>query len=76
MKRQGSNESPAPSKKAKIGTESSNRAVTTDPGHFPDDIINIVSWNVNGLRSAKKKQGFRAFTRRDFDIFCLNETKL
>lgn len=41
-----------------------------------NDIIKIVSWNVNGLRAINKK-GFKDFIRQnDFDIVCLQEIKI
>mmetsp|Transcript_10949 Transcript_10949/g.21423 ORF Transcript_10949/g.21423 Transcript_10949/m.21423 type:complete len:303 (-) Transcript_10949:917-1825(-) len=37
----------------------------------------VVSWNVNGLRAFYKKQADNAFLQRtDYDVLCLNETKL
>lgn len=39
----------------------------------------IMSWNVNGLRALLKLEGFSALKlaqREDFDILCLQETKL
>lgn len=37
----------------------------------------IVSWNVNGLRAFYKKQADNPFLlRSDYDVLCLNETKL
>jgi len=40
-----------------------------------NDIINIVSWNVNGLRAVIKKGFFDFFTALDPDIFALQEIK-
>ncbi len=38
--------------------------------------MKLISWNVNGLRAARKK-GFDAFLKRiDADIICLQETKM
>lgn len=70
-----------PSKKVKQATltfsgvaESSSTAVK---GVFPNETTRIVSWNVNGLRAAVKKDGFFQFVgRSEYDIMCLNETKL
>ena len=37
----------------------------------------ILHWNVNGIRAAIKKEIFRDFIlENDFDIICLNETKI
>ncbi|XP_019429109.1 PREDICTED: DNA-(apurinic or apyrimidinic site) lyase, chloroplastic isoform X1 [Lupinus angustifolius] len=41
--------------------------------------VKILSWNVNGLRALLKLEGFSALQlaqREDFDILCLQETKL
>ncbi|KAG2403360.1 DNA-(apurinic or apyrimidinic site) lyase [Vigna angularis] len=41
--------------------------------------VKILSWNVNGLRALLKSEGFSALQlaqREDFDILCLQETKL
>jgi exodeoxyribonuclease-3 len=38
--------------------------------------IKLVSWNVNGLRAAVKKDFFNAFKQLDTDILALQETKL
>lgn len=37
--------------------------------------MNVVSWNVNGLRAIHKKGDFDRVMRRGFDILCLQETK-
>jgi exodeoxyribonuclease-3 len=37
--------------------------------------MNIVSWNVNGLRALVKKGQFEWLVNQQFDIFCLQETK-
>jgi exodeoxyribonuclease-3 len=39
-------------------------------------IIKLISWNVNGLRAAVKKNFFNSFKQLDADIFALQETKL
>lgn len=39
-------------------------------------IVNIVSWNVNGLRSIEKKKALLWIDSRGPDILCLQETKL
>lgn len=39
----------------------------------------MMSWNVNGLRALLKLEGFSALQlaqREDFDVLCLQETKL
>ncbi|KAL5546439.1 hypothetical protein UlMin_006126 [Ulmus minor] len=41
--------------------------------------VKVMSWNVNGLRALLKLEGFSALElaqREDFDILCLQETKL
>ena len=38
--------------------------------------IKLVSWNVNGLRAAIKKEFFASFNLIDADIFAIQETKL
>jgi exodeoxyribonuclease-3 len=37
--------------------------------------MNIISWNVNGLRAIVKKDFFKDVKKMDPDIFCLQETK-
>lgn len=37
--------------------------------------MKIVSWNVNGVRAAVKKDFFKQFKKMKADIFCLQETK-
>lgn len=38
--------------------------------------IKLISWNVNGLRAAIKKDFFKSFKQLDADIFAIQETKL
>ncbi|UCF94781.1 MAG: exodeoxyribonuclease III [Desulfobacterales bacterium] len=38
--------------------------------------IKLVSWNVNGMRAAIKKDFFNSFKQLDADIFAIQETKL
>ena len=38
--------------------------------------IKLISWNVNGLRAAIKKEFFDSFQQLDADIFALQEIKL
>lgn len=41
--------------------------------------LKLMSWNVNGLRALLKLEGFSALQlaqREDFDVLCLQETKL
>ncbi|MED6170495.1 hypothetical protein PIB30_116913 [Stylosanthes scabra] len=39
--------------------------------------LKLLSWNVNGLRALLKLEGFSALAQReDFDVLCLQETKL
>lgn len=43
------------------------------------NFVKMMSWNVNGLRALLKLEGFSALQlaqREDFDILCLQETKL
>lgn len=37
--------------------------------------MNIISWNVNGIRAIVKKDFFESISRLDPDILCLQETK-
>ncbi|MBT8220355.1 MAG: exodeoxyribonuclease III [Bacteroidia bacterium] len=37
--------------------------------------MKIISWNVNGIRAAVKKEFFNEFKELDADIFCIQETK-
>jgi exodeoxyribonuclease-3 len=37
--------------------------------------MNIISWNVNGIRAAVKKDFFKSIKKLDPDILCLQETK-
>ena len=37
--------------------------------------MNIISWNVNGIRAIVKKDFFESIKRLDADILCLQETK-
>jgi len=37
--------------------------------------MNIISWNVNGIRAVAKKDFFKDLEHLDPDIFCLQETK-
>ncbi len=38
--------------------------------------IKLISWNVNGLRAAWKKDFLKSFKKMDADIFAIQETKL
>lgn len=41
--------------------------------------MKLMSWNINGLRALLKLEGFSALElaqREDFDVLCLQETKL
>lgn len=38
--------------------------------------INLISWNVNGIRAAVKKDFLESFKQLDADIFSIQETKL
>tara|TARA_R110000868_G_scaffold86347_3_gene242175 strand:- start:1859 stop:2623 length:765 start_codon:yes stop_codon:yes gene_type:complete len=37
--------------------------------------MNIISWNVNGIRAAVKKDFFKSIKKMEADIICLQETK-
>lgn len=39
-------------------------------------MTSIMSWNVNGLRAIHKKGFFEKIIKKDFDIVCLQETKV
>ena len=39
-------------------------------------MLNLISWNVNGLRACLKKGFAETFAALDADLFCLQETKL
>lgn len=44
-----------------------------------EKFIKLLSWNVNGLRALVKSKGFSAIQlaqREDFDVLCLQETKI
>jgi exodeoxyribonuclease-3 len=41
-----------------------------------NNIMKIISWNVNGLRACVKKGFLEYFNEVDADIFCIQETKL
>jgi exodeoxyribonuclease-3 len=38
--------------------------------------IKLISWNVNGIRAAIKKDIFKSFKQMDADIFAIQETKI
>lgn len=38
--------------------------------------IKLLSWNVNGLRALLKIKGLASLAEEDFDVLCLQETKL
>ncbi|MDP3962447.1 MAG: exodeoxyribonuclease III [bacterium] len=38
--------------------------------------MNIISWNVNGLRANVKKGGFDWFIQKSPDVYCIQETKV
>lgn len=41
-----------------------------------NDILKLISWNVNGLRAVLKKGFIDIFHQLDADIFCIQETKM
>jgi exodeoxyribonuclease-3 len=44
-------------------------------GRSVADSLWLLSWNVNGLRAALRKDGFAFLRRQDADILCLQETR-
>ena len=77
MKRQRKGaKNPKPTKMRKITKGVKTLAIKSGLGSFPRPLINIASWNVNGLRAAEQKAPVQKFFALDFDILCLNETKL
>ncbi|KAE8716989.1 DNA-(apurinic or apyrimidinic site) lyase [Hibiscus syriacus] len=55
------------------------RTMRRTPPKENTKFVKILSWNVNGLRSLLKLEGFSALElakRENFDILCLQETKL
>lgn len=47
--------------------------------HLPPDgmkTTKLLSWNVNGLRALLKIKGLASLALEDFDVLCLQETKL
>jgi exodeoxyribonuclease-3 len=38
--------------------------------------MKIISYNVNGIRAVTKKPGFKNLLKRDYDIICLQETRI
>ncbi|KAK9042690.1 hypothetical protein V6N11_017755 [Hibiscus sabdariffa] len=55
------------------------RTMRRTPPTVNTNFVKILSWNVNGLRALLKLEGFSALElakRENFDILCLQETKL
>ncbi|XP_038993226.1 DNA-(apurinic or apyrimidinic site) endonuclease, chloroplastic-like isoform X2 [Hibiscus syriacus] len=55
------------------------RTMRRTPPKENTEFVKILSWNVNGLRALLKLEGFSALElakRENFDILCLQETKL
>lgn len=55
------------------------RTMRPPPLNGDTKTIKLMSWNVNGLRALLKLEGFSALQlsqREDFDVLCLQETKL
>ncbi|XP_061364509.1 DNA-(apurinic or apyrimidinic site) endonuclease, chloroplastic isoform X2 [Gastrolobium bilobum] len=55
------------------------RAMRSPPLTQDTKFVKLLSWNVNGLRALLKLEGFSALQlaqREDFDVLCLQETKL
>lgn len=55
------------------------RTMRPPPLSRDTNFVKLLSWNVNGLRALLKLEGFSALQlaqREDFDVLCLQETKL
>ncbi|XP_058728240.1 DNA-(apurinic or apyrimidinic site) endonuclease, chloroplastic-like isoform X1 [Vicia villosa] len=55
------------------------RTMRPPPLSRDTEFVKLLSWNVNGLRALLKLEGFSALQlaqREDFDVLCLQETKL
>ncbi|KAL5708315.1 hypothetical protein ACHQM5_019123 [Ranunculus cassubicifolius] len=53
------------------------RTMRSPPLDHGTNFVKLTSWNVNGLRALLKLDSFSAFAQREnFDILCLQETKL
>lgn len=55
------------------------RTMRPPPLKRDTNFVKLMSWNVNGLRALLKLEGFSALElalREDFDVLCLQETKL
>ena len=53
------------------------RTMRPPPPNRDTKFVKLLSWNVNGLRALLKLEGFSALAQgEDFDILCLQETKL
>lgn len=55
------------------------RTMRPSPPSDGTKIVKLMSWNVNGLRALLKLEGFSALElakRENFDVLCLQETKL
>ncbi|XP_052172954.1 DNA-(apurinic or apyrimidinic site) endonuclease, chloroplastic isoform X5 [Diospyros lotus] len=67
-------------KKPQKGWIAYNPRTMRPPSLTPDTkFVKLLSWNVNGLRALLKLEGFSALQlaqREDFDVLCLQETKL
>ena len=50
--------------------------ITTRRLPMPEQILNLASWNVNGLRAVLKKDFMASVERLDADVLGIQETKL
>ena len=66
-----------PAKKRKVNEVKEEEIKLTGDGKFNKPEIQIVSWNLNGIRAMIKKDHFLSYAGTDeFDVICFNETKL
>ncbi|KNA14056.1 hypothetical protein SOVF_111030 isoform B [Spinacia oleracea] len=66
-------------KKPQKGWVAYNPKTMRPPLTRDTNVVKLMSWNVNGLRALLKLEGFSALElaqREDFDVLCLQETKL
>ena len=57
--------------------DSIKRSKATFPLRFESNIMNIVSWNINSLRTAKSEPSFREFlSKTKPEVLCFQETKV
>ncbi|KAL5810532.1 hypothetical protein ACOSQ4_027100 [Xanthoceras sorbifolium] len=66
-------------KPQKVWVPYNPRTMRPPPPSGDTKFMKLISWNVNGLRALLKLEGFSALQlaqREDFDVLCLQETKL